>query len=47
MDTRISLESGSLLMIFITGMTGSYIAEVIEKRPLRLKVMGKGPLATS
>ena len=45
MDARISLEPGSLLVVFITGMLGTYIAEVVQKTPLRLKVMEKGPLA--
>ena len=45
MDARISLEPGSLLVVFITGMIGTYIAEVMGKTPLRLKVKEKGELA--
>ncbi len=36
---------GDLVVIWITGMLGSYIAEVTQSKPLRLKVEESGPLA--
>lgn len=45
MDARISFKPGSLLVVFVTGMTGIYIAEVVEETPLCLKMMEKGPWA--
>jgi hypothetical protein len=38
-----SKKVGDLLVIWITGMTGQYIAEVIQENPLRVKVMETGP----
>ncbi|OQA04429.1 MAG: hypothetical protein BWY68_00323 [bacterium ADurb.Bin400] len=44
-DTPYSTEIGQYLVIWITGCTGTYIAEIIQSDPLRLKVMDDGPYA--
>jgi len=40
-----STNVGDLLVVWLTGMTGSYVAEVTQGDPLRLKVSEDGPLA--
>ncbi|MDI6820725.1 MAG: hypothetical protein QMD65_00915 [Patescibacteria group bacterium] len=40
-----SINKGDLLVIRIVGMSGKYIAEVIRKYPLKLKVTEAGPFA--
>lgn len=46
MDNKITYTTnvGDHLVIFITGCTDVYIAEVTQSEPLRLKVMEHGPL---
>ena len=44
-EKKYSTKPGCYLVIMITGMVGSYIAEVTRSNPLRLKVQGGGPLA--
>ncbi len=40
-----STEVGKLLVIWLTGATRKYIAEVTQETPLRLKVQETGPYA--
>jgi hypothetical protein len=42
---KYSTNKGQLLVIWITGMTSYYIAEVISENPLKFKVMENGPFA--
>ena len=42
---KYSTEVGQLLVIEITGMLGTYLAEVVEQDPLVLKVEETGPYA--
>lgn len=44
-ERKVSKKMGDLLVVWITGMTGRYIAEVIREEPLRVKVTETGPFA--
>jgi hypothetical protein len=44
-EERFTTNPGDYLIIQITGMIGTYIAEVVQANPLRLKVAEDGPFA--
>ncbi|MDD5290147.1 MAG: hypothetical protein PHT40_03050 [Patescibacteria group bacterium] len=44
-DEKYTTNPGDYVVIQITGMIGTYIAEVIQTNPLRLKVEEEGPFA--
>jgi len=44
-ETPISLEVGQYLVIWITGVIGTFIAEITQEDPLEMKVEETGPYA--
>lgn len=41
----LSTKQGDLLVVSLTGMLGSYVAEITQADPLQLKVSDTGPLS--
>ncbi|MDO8507471.1 MAG: hypothetical protein Q7S53_02790 [bacterium] len=44
-EPKYTTEVGNYIIVSLTGMHRTYIAEVTKAEPLRLKVMERGPLA--
>lgn len=43
MEEKFSKKKGSLLVVWLSGSTSKFVAEVIEEYPLKLKIQEEGP----